>query len=241
MHSLCSTGAARVATLVFGIGLAAVSGISAFRNGNTLGADEIDKIVFGSGFVFVVGLTWFLPTLAEDRFRSRNFVGAGFISVVWVFAMLFAVWNAVGFTALHRTGAVAGRATNIDRFDMASRDLTRLDAEIEAAKSQKVYGRTGGCTDVTADLSKQFCSALSEKEAARARAKATIDAGKPGSADPQSEVVSWVTGYNPSDLGKAFPVAFGVLVELGAIVAFYAGLGGQPRGIWRRSSRRWRS
>jgi hypothetical protein len=233
MHGICSTGFARGATLFLGCGLGAVSALSAFRNGNTLGADNIDKIVFGSGFVFVVALTWVLPTLADDWRARRKFGGALFLMLVWAACLVFAVWNAVGFTALHRGHAVAGRETGMERYDLAKADIARLEADIATAKASKegaaIYKRTSACASATEEASIKFCASLAGREAELASAKLTVKAGKPGSADPQSEVVSWATGYHPADLGRAFPIAFGILVELGAIAAFYAALGGESK------------
>jgi hypothetical protein len=134
----------------------------------------------------------------------------------------FVLVNAIGYTALHRDENVGSASTRIAAYDLALRDLPRLQAELEAKKPNPRWRATAGCSDVTVPKSDSYCADVRSVQDKIAEAANTVRTGKPLSSDPQAERLAMVLRVTPDQIGTFLPIFIAVVLELLATVAITA-------------------
>jgi hypothetical protein len=177
-----NTTLARLATGLSGLTVGAYCAFTAYQNGQSLGSGP-DAVAFGSAFAAVVIGSWFLLPIAAqakaDGHRARSFS----IKAGWVLCLTFVLINAVGSTSVHRGNKVPDNSTAIAAYDSAVAKDEQLRTELAAMKANQRWQGTSGCTDATAEKSRDFCAEVKRAQLGLDRAETSIKTGRPGAAD----------------------------------------------------------
>jgi len=211
-----------------GIALGAVCAVAAYHNG--LALDSALGLWFGIGFAAVVVMSWLMWPVASWSARLGNTAQAKACKLAWAPLALFVVANAVMFVASHRTETVGGKTMEIERYEAAKAERVRLLADLETVKTSPLWAASSGCTIRTIG-SKKLCDRSAEIEEGLKDAGKTLAAGKPASADAGAETLAWVLGGDAAKVGRAWPIAVAVALELAASFAMKLALSpwGAPR------------
>ncbi|KAI93549.1 hypothetical protein T281_16075 [Rhodomicrobium udaipurense JA643] len=211
-----------------GVALGAVCAVAAYHNG--LALDGALGLWFGVGFAAVVVMSWLMWPVASWSARLGNTGQAKACKIAWAPLALFVVANAVMFVASHRTETVGGKAMEIERYEVAKAERERLLTELGTVKTSPLWTASSGCTIRTIGA-KKLCDRSSEIETGLKEAGKALAAGKPASADAGAETLAWVLGGDAAKVGRAWPIAVAVALELAASFAMKLALSpwGTPR------------
>jgi hypothetical protein len=217
--TISTTLPSRLAIGMCGIAVGAYCAYSSFRNGQAM-APGLDGIAFGSAFAAIVIGSWFLLPLAEEYRGARSVA----MRAGWALCLAFVLINAIGFTATHRTEGVGSRTSAIQTYDAAMLALPSAMADLAAMKANARWQATAGCSDATAEKSKEFCSSVQAKQAELAGLRSRINDGRPGAADAQAETIAWVMRLDAVTVGRALPIFMAVVLDIAASLFMFAAL-----------------
>ncbi|MFT4079317.1 MAG: hypothetical protein QM659_08410 [Rhodomicrobium sp.] len=208
-----------------------IGGIAAaanFRFGQTLGGQsEVDALLFGAGGVALVALNFIMPGAAAGAARRGARIQQAVCIGLFAVCAAFTLTSSVGFSSSHRADYAGDRAQAAERFERAKADVARLEGDLATMKASAKYQDSAGCADVRS-WQREFCAAVSAKEAEMARTKAVMSAGRPAAIDAQAETLAALMGYKSQDVSTALSVSLAVVYELVASLGFYAVAHGGP-------------
>jgi transposase-like protein len=174
---------------------------------------------FGIGFTAIVCLSWLMWPLASWCARLGAYDRSRLLKAAWVPMFFFVIGNAIMFTAQHRTETVSGKTVAIDGYEAAKVDKARMVAELDTLKTNSRWAASQGCTNATAQKSKDFCDGVKALQGRIQAAQAKIETGRPGSADAGAETLAWVLQGDAKKIGLAWPVYIAIMLELAATLA----------------------
>ena len=187
-----------------------------------LGTNEFDSITWAVFSVALDVLKWvMLPyaALASGTHKSR----AAAATTIWLVATIYSFTAAIGFAALNRDATAAERQQQVE-----------LHKTIETMKRSPRWLSSAACADATAPQSKQFCATYRDVEA---RLKSL-----PQNADPQSALLSRLTGLQPDQVRLVLSVFLAAACEVVSALGFFATLPPRdkpatqtklPRPVWK--------
>jgi len=241
MRYLAYTAAIALALVFTGI-----SGTSAYLFGQHVAAGEKANLysALGAGAEIVKML---LPLAIGAAWAAGQRVRAGLGAMIFTACLCWSLLSSLGLYALARNETASATATAqaayADLTSQRDRAQTRLDAlgaqhpsnqveaDITAAKRDKLFDRSKQCTDVTSPDSRTLCASLDKLAGELAAAKEAegldtvisnlntklsgIDLGKVlRAADPQAAALSRMTGYSEDRVRDSIAVFLAVLIEL---------------------------
>jgi len=210
----------RACMLVAGTVVGGYCGLSAFRNG-LMSAPGLDGYLLGSAGAAVAFGSWFLMPYAAHLKQEGERAAAWVVRLGWLLCTVFVLWNAVGYTATHRTEKVEGADLKIEAYKRADRQLKGAEAELEALKQNKRWEATAGCSNATAAKSKEFCGQVAVTKSNISTAQYTLNQGRPGSADAQAEAIGFAIQLPAVLVGKLTPLLWALALELAQTFFFY--------------------
>lgn len=204
---------ARACMLVAGLAGGAYCAGTAVMNGLS-GAEGWAGYALGlSGGAVAFG-SWFILPFATAVKREGDGFTALMMRLGWVMCTAFVLWNATGFTALHRTEKAGASEHKIAEYTRADRQLKSAEADLETAKKDARWASTGACTNATVEKSKAFCGQVAVIRSNISTAQYILQQGRPGSADAQAEAIGFVLQLNPALVAKLDPVLKALVQEL---------------------------
>lgn len=240
--------------------LLAVSAAMNWRFGFSLGKTELDGAIYGSASAAADCLKALVPFFLFAAIRNRMWSQAIASAVVWVVVTAYSLTSALGHAALNRLDTAGQRAVEAQAYKDLRADLDRakeqlswvpqhrpgqmIQSEIEAAKSQRQWGWTNGCTKVEGKYNRGFCdkyhalaaelgaaeqaSALEERIAGiqSKLAGATEGGGVMTEADPQAAMLAkvgsvFMPGMKVEDVQMALTIFIALLLEVGSGFGMY--------------------
>lgn len=204
---------ARACLLVAGIAGGAYCAGTAFLNGLE-GAGGLAGYAMGvSGAAVAFGSWFILPEAAKLADEGRR--GEALVARLgWVMCTVFVLWNATGFTALHRTEKTGNAQVSIEAYDRAAQQLTAAQSELALAKTNARWAASASCTDATVEKTKAFCAQVAVIKSNISTAQLILSKGRPGAADAPAEAIGFVLQLNPALVGKLDPVLKALVQEL---------------------------
>lgn len=204
---------ARACMLVAGLAGGAYCAGTAVMNGLN-GAEGWAGYALGlSGGAVAFG-SWFILPFATAVKREGDGFTALMMRLGWVMCTAFVLWNATGFTALHRTEKAGASEHKIAEYTRADRQLKSAEADLETAKKDSRWASTGACTNATVEKSKAFCGQVAVIRSNISTAQYILQQGRPGSADAQAEAIGFVLRLNPALVAQLDPVLKALVQEL---------------------------
>lgn len=185
---------------------------AAYNNGSML-ADGVPGIMFGVAFAAVVVASWLMLPKAETLAVAGS-SEAWLWRAGWLLALGFVLANAITYSAHYRVEAVNDKVTKIDGYQEAKADKARAVDDLAALKKNARWDATKGCSDTTAERSKDFCSKVSTAQERVQHASGILAVGRPGSADAGAETLAWVLDGDAVKTGRALPVYWSIVLEL---------------------------
>jgi hypothetical protein len=241
--------------------LLCVSASMNWRFGYSLGKTEFDSQVFGAASIAADGLKALLPFFIFAGWRNRNWSQALGGTALWAVCIVYALTSALGFAALNRSDMSGTRTIQAERYQDLRHELARItqqqgwldkhrsvgmvEAELKAAEQNFRWTSTKGCSDVTLDLSRDYCESYHKLEAELAAAKKDEAFQKRADelraqlgqftgraavkvADPQAAIISALSGLDISRVEVALTILVTILVELGSSLGLYV-----STSVWR--------
>lgn len=168
-----------------------VSAVMNFRFGHTLGAETIDRVLYGLASLASDGLKIILPFAIGWAFAERRRLAAFLGVALFVVCIAYSVVSAMGFAAVNRAKTGAAIAVAAERYEDLQRerdrlrnaldraggrpDLSAIALEIERLQGHRRWAATQSCTNATVQRSITFCnryrSALARQASAAALEK----------------------------------------------------------------------
>ncbi len=234
--------------------LLAVSAAMNWRFGLSLGRTELDGQIYGAASAAADCLKALVPFFLFAAIKNKAWSQAAASLVVWTVVTAYSLTSAFGHAALNRFDVAGERAHEKTLYENLSADLARakeqlgwvpqhrpagtIQAEIDAAKNERRWASTSGCTDVTASKSRTFCegyhalvSELASAEQASVLetriAEVQTQLGKVDSskamteADPQAAVIAKITGFDVDKIQLAMTLFIALLLEIGSGFGMY--------------------
>jgi hypothetical protein len=225
-----------------------------WRFGLSLGRTELDGQIYGVASAAADCLKALVPFFFFAAIRNKAWSQAAASLVVWTVVTAYSLTSAFGHAALNRFDVAGERVHEKTLYKNLSADLARakeqlswvpqhrpagtIQAEIDAAKNERRWASTSGCTDVTATKSRTFCegyhalvselasaeqAGVLEARIAEVQAKlAQIDSSKAMSeADPQAAVIAKLTGVDLDKVQLAMTLFIALLLEVGSGFGLY--------------------
>ncbi|KUO56046.1 MAG: hypothetical protein APF80_12465 [Alphaproteobacteria bacterium BRH_c36] len=258
--------------LVVSVGVIA---LSVFMNGyfafQRLGGDanQVDlrsiSIVALAGSAAFAGidiLKAFAAVFATRAWSHKNFGYVALSSFLLAGGMCLSMLSAYGFIMEQRSGVKSERVAQQETFASLStqaadsrkrisdfgfvRPADAIEAELEAQQQQRRWDRTKGCTDATANESREFCTAYHQLKAELAQAEALkrereiLEAlaarldlirteGGVKAVDPQLDSLAEVSGMPAGKIEFAMLVAVAVMIEFVSSFGIYLALNHGPK------------
>lgn len=255
----------RFRTLIGGLvalGFVVVSTVMAARFGWELGASETDRYLYATAGGLADVLKALLPLFVVAAFFNGQYVRSVAAALVFVVFTAYSLTASFGLAAIQNSEKVSTQvaaeiALNDRRetLDMlvarrqtlgAVRAVGAIEADIAAAKLDRLYDSSKQCTDATATRSRRLCQQIQELEAERASAatappldakiaaaRAKLDAvdvaAATKEADPQAAALSRLSGQSQEFVRTALHGLIAVLLELGSGLGFYLVFGHHGR------------
>ncbi|MCH9806693.1 MAG: hypothetical protein K0U74_03085 [Alphaproteobacteria bacterium] len=237
-----------IPAMVIALALAGVSIACNYRFGLTL-APGLDGTIYAVLGAVADALKALLPILIVAAWRHREPVRVVVGTATFVVLATYSLTSAFGLYATSRSTSVSDvEIVKVEDQRLASeiesvrRDLDALGintppaaiaAQIAAAKHNRRWETSKGCSDATAEASRALCSEIASLEASLATAQRSsklrerlqvlqserngIDVSKVvKAADPQSEALARLTGATQADVRLGLAVLIAVLIELGS-------------------------
>lgn len=228
MERIIGTGL-RLLIAACGLIIGAVCAVAAYHNGVSMDAKL--GIWFGLGFAAVVCLSWLMWPAAIWSLHLGNDAQAAACKIAWAPLAIFVAANAVMFVAEHRTEKVGIKTVAIEAYNEAKEEHERLIGELAVIKENPAWIASSGCT-AAAYGAKKLCERKAAVEIGIKAAKEKMDGGRPGSADAGAETLAWVLNSDPIKVGKAWPIAIALALEIAASFAMKLAL-----SPWRKPGR----
>jgi hypothetical protein len=167
----------------------------------------------------VVGC-WFAPVIIRTTTLGTKILG-WFVFLVGT-ALVFV--TSVGNVAKHRSENVGNAQQTISAYDDAVIALKRLDAELKTmladpkqpGKPHPRWTVTAGCSNDTVSESMTYCQNVRRVQNDIREARATIDRGRPISADPQAASLRKFIDATPDQINEWMPILLALGLEIGA-------------------------
>ncbi len=240
--------------------LLAVSAAMNWRFGVSLGRTEFDGMIYGSASAAADCLKALIPFFLFAAIRSKMWSQAAASALVGVVVVSYSLTSALGHAALNRLDVSGKRQAAASTYKDLRADLARaqeqagwipqhrpmlsVQADIDAAKMQRAWRYTNGCSKVTGPKGRSYCQTFHnlQAELAAADQAATLEskiAGlteklgqtKGGSvmseADPQAAVLAKLAGtltawdLKVEDVQTALTVFVALLLEIGSGLGMY--------------------
>jgi hypothetical protein len=239
--------------------LLAVSAAMNYRFGYSLGRTGFDGEIYGAASAAADCMKALVPFFFFAAIRNRMWSQAAASALVWVVVTAYSLTSALGHAALNRYDSTGQRAATAQTYKDHRADLARaqeqlswipqhrpaqaVQADIDAVKTEKPWGWTNGCTDVTGSKGRSFCQKYHAMAAELASAEQSIALearisdvqGKieasngstvMSEADPQAAVLAKLAGVlAPSikieDVQTALTVFIALLLEVGSAFGMY--------------------
>jgi hypothetical protein len=239
--------------------LLAVSAAMNWRFGYSLGRTELDGFIYGSASAAADCLKALVPFFFFAAVRNKMWSQAVAAAIVGVVVTGYSLTSALGHAALNRYDTAGQRTVEATAYKDLRADLARaqeqlgwipqhrpalmVQSEIDAAKTQRPWTFTTGCTEITGKQGREFCqqyhklgaemaaaqqasaleSRIKEVEAKLATANGhTVMA----EADPQAAVLTKLGAvFFPSlkldDVQTALTIFIALLLEVGSCFGMY--------------------
>jgi hypothetical protein len=241
-----------------------LSALINYNFGYSLGTTETNGRIFGAVSVVAVGVMAVLPLRItaqwNQRCRGRAVLGAGVFGIL----VAYAIASSIGFGMQNRS-QLAGSRENLnaqledaiqDR-DLAVKRLQGLEQhaladavrrKIDAAKKDRRWDITQGCTDATAQSSREFCQGIDRLQAELGVASTaavltekidklnlTIEnlrkQGAGQTADPQSLGFSVVFGVGEDRVRAGLSILMALVIESVCCLGLLVIVGSHAAGV----------
>lgn len=234
--------------------LLAVSCAMNWRFGFSLGRTEFDGQIYGAASAAADCLKALVPFFLFAAIRSRMWSQAAAAAIVGIVVTAYSLTSSLGHAALNRFDMAGHRAVEAQSYKDLRGDLKRaqdqlswipqhrpeatVQGEIDSLKTQRHWGLTKGCTDVTSRTGRELCQkyhGLTAEKASAGQAEAleariaAIQAklGKTdsktvmGEADPQAAVLAQLSGLDIGKVQMAMTIFIALLLEVGSAFGMY--------------------
>lgn len=234
--------------------LLAVSAAMNWRFGLSLGRTELDGQIYGAASAAADCLKALVPFFFFAAIKNRAWSQAVASLLVWAVVTTYSLTSSFGHAALNRFDVAGERTHEKALYADLSNDLARakeqlgwvpqhrpagaIQADIDAAKNEKRWATSKGCTDVTTSKSRTFCegyhalvselasaeqAAVLEARIAEIQANMSkLDAATVNSeADPQAAVIAKLTGLDLEKVQLAMTMFIALLLEIGSGFGLY--------------------
>jgi hypothetical protein len=239
--------------------LLAVSAAMNWRFGYSLGRTELDGQIYGAASAAADCMKALVPFFFFAAIRNRMWSQALASALVWVVVMAYSLTSALGHAALNRSDSTGQRAATVQNYKDHRADLARakeqlswipqhrpaqtVQSDIDAAKNERAWTWTSGCTDVSGAKGRGFCQKYHALTAEFASAEQSIaleariadieqkigpssGSAVVAEADPQAAVLAKLAGIlTPSikveDVQTGLAVFVALLLEVGSAFGMY--------------------
>jgi hypothetical protein len=192
-----------------------------YRFGVSLSSVPFDQYVFGVFSVAVDVAKLFALAFAAYAFEKRRIVKGLACILVWLTTITYSGAAAIGFAALARDMVVAGRTGDVNDYKANSGEQKRLTEQMEQARGNPLFAETYGCTDYNKAATKgdarkkaELCSGYWRADNALEELKPKVRQASLTDADPQTALLSRVTGYPRENVAVALAVFLAVVAEV---------------------------
>ncbi len=234
--------------------LLAVSAAMNWRFGLSLGKTELDGQIYGAASAAADCLKALIPFFLFAAIRNRMWSQAAASAVVWVVVTAYSLTSAFGHAALNRFDTAGQRQVAAQTYKDLRSDLQRakeqlswvpqhrpaatVQSEMEAAKNDRAWKWTDGCTKTKGKYQRNYCDkylALAA-ELGSAEQRATLEAriaktqvklasasggGVMAEADPQAAVLAKISGIDVDKIQMALTAFIAILLEIGSGFGMY--------------------
>jgi hypothetical protein len=171
-------------------------------------------IMIGIALASLVVVSWGMLPWADVRVREGARVEAQAWRLMWLVVLGVVVANGVAYSAHYRVEQTGGAEVRIEAYEDAKRRLATAEAELASLKTNARWDATKGCSNATAEASKEFCGKVGVVKAEIAAAAAIKSSGRPASSDAGVETIAWVTGWNQRDVSRSIPISWALVSDL---------------------------
>jgi len=225
-----------------------------WRFGLSLGKTELDGQIYGAASAAADCLKALIPFFLFAAIRNRMWSQAAASAVVWVVVTAYSLTSAFGHAALNRFDTAGQRQVAAQTYKDLRSDLQRakeqlswvpqhrpaatVQSEMEAAKNDRAWKWTDGCTKTKGKYQRNYCDkylALAA-ELGSAEQRATLEAriaktqvklasasggGVMAEADPQAAVLAKISGIDVDKIQMALTAFIAILLEIGSGFGMY--------------------
>lgn len=167
-----------------------------------LGTTQWDSFTWGIFSVALDVTKWLMLPIAALAWQSHRARALAATSI-WMVATVYSFTAAIGFAALNRDATAAERTQQFE-----------LHRTLETMKQSPRWQSSAACADATALQSKEFC--------ANYRAVAVLVRSVPQNADPQSALLSQLTGLPPDKVRLVLAIFLATACEVVSALGFFA-------------------
>jgi len=167
-----------------------------------LGTTEWDSYTWAIFSVALDVAKWLMLPCAALAWKFHKLRALAAISI-WLVATTYSFTAAIGFAALNRDTTTAERRQQVE-----------LHKTLETMKQSSRWQSSAACADATSSQSKQFCATY---QATEARLKSL-----PREADPQSALLSRLTGMQPETVRLVLSVFLATACEVISALGLFA-------------------
>jgi hypothetical protein len=239
--------------------LLAVSAAMNWRFGFSLGRSEFDGQIYGAASAAADCMKALVPFFFFAAIRNRMWSQASAAALVWIVVTSYSLTSALGHAALNRFDTAGKRAATQAAYQDQRADLARakeqlswipqhrpaqaVQADIDAVKTDRAWGWTSGCSDVSGSKGRSYCQKYHTLAAELASAEQSITlearisdienklAEQKGTtvmseADPQAAVLAKLVAIlapaiKVDDVQTALTVFIALLLEIGSAFGMY--------------------
>lgn len=235
--------------------LLAVSAAMNWRFGLSLGKTELDGQIYGAASAAADCFKALIPFFLFAAVRNKMWSQAAASAVVWVVVTSYSLTSAFGHAALNRFDTAGQREVASQSYKDLRADLQRaqeqlswvpqhrpaatVQSEMAAAKTNRAWQWTDGCTKVKDKYQRTFCDkyhalaaelgSAEQRGALEARvaetqaalSKTTAGGSVMAEADPQAAVLAKLSGFDVSTIQMALTVFIAILLEIGSSFGMY--------------------
>jgi hypothetical protein len=232
----------------------AVIGLSMAMNfifGHALGTSPANARILGTLSVACDGLKAFLPLFIAWQWADGHRLAAAAGALLFALLLAYGTASAIGFAAENRAALTGTRDNRNSLLEDATAQLAAMqarlaalpahrlqgvvEADIAAARKDRAWDATQGCTQATRIESREFCKridllkgelAVAAEDTAlaatidrlQAQVRQAKEAGAGNESDPQARAITQFTGLDTASVRSGFAWLLAIAVE--AISAF---------------------
>lgn len=234
--------------------LLAVSAAMNWRFGLSLGKTELDGQIYGAASAAADCLKALIPFFLFAAVKNKMWSQAVASAVVWVVVTTYSLTSAFGHAALNRLDTAGQRQVAAQTYKDLRADLQRaqeqlswvpqhrpavtVQSDMDAAKNDRAWGWTEGCTKTKGKFQRTFCDkyhalaaelgSAEQRTALEARIASTqskLASAGGGSvmaeADPQAAVLAKISGFDVDTIQMALTAFIAILLEIGSGFGMY--------------------